>query len=351
MPGSYHNELGRGGKVDHVKSACRDRLGGGGLKSRAGMALAALASLNLAACGVQGPARYTAGLYQVEDFAGGVIADEPRAALVGRDIIAGGGNAADAMVAMYFAMVVTMPSSASLGGGGVCVAHQIGKKKQITNSVIDFLPRAAAGGQVAVPGNVRGMDAIWAGFGSLPWAQLVAPAEGLATQGTSISRSLATDIAAAGQILQGDPQLAALFVRADGKLAGEGDNLRQTQLGAILGQIRARGAGAFYAGPLAQRIVDSAQSVGGPLTLDDLRQFKVAMAAPLQVPFGNQTVYLPQPPAAAGVSVAQMIGILQSASSDVGSQPAFLADASLRVMADRSNWMKLSGESMTNVAD
>jgi gamma-glutamyltranspeptidase/glutathione hydrolase len=351
MPGSYHNGLGRGGKVDHVNLADRVRLGKAGILKKTGLALTALASLNLASCGTQGPVHYTAGLYQVEDFAGGVIADEPRAALVGRDIIAGGGSAADAMVAMYFTLAVTMPSTASLGGGGVCVAHQIGKKKKITNSVIDFLPRAAAAGQVAVPGNVRGMAALWAGFGKLQWAQLVAPAETLATQGTPISRSLALDIASAGQVLRDDPQLAALFIRPDGKLAGEGDNLRQTQLGAILGQIRARGAGELYAGPLAQRIVDAAQSVGAPLTLDDLRQFKATIVAPLQLPFDDQTVYLPQPPAAAGISVAQMIGILKSASSDAASQPAFLAAASMRVMADRSNWMKLGGDAMTDAAD
>lgn len=349
MPGNYHNGLGRGGKVAHVRTAFRGRIGAKGRFG--GWALTALASLNLASCGSQGPVHYTAGLYQVEGFAGGVIADEPRAALVGRDVIASGGNAADAMVAMYFTMSVTMPSSASLGGGGVCVVHQIGKKKQITNDVVDFLPRAAAGGQVAVPGNVRGMAAIWAGFATLPWGQLVAPAESLASQGTPISRSLANDISAAGQVLREDSQMAAMFVRADGKLAGEGDNLRQTQLGAILGQIRARGAGEFYAGPLAQRIVDSAQAIGAPLTLDDLRQYKASIVAPLQIPFGDQTVYLPQPPAAAGVSVAQMIGILQSASSDAGSQPTFLADAGLRVMADRSNWMKQGGDSMTDAAD
>jgi gamma-glutamyltranspeptidase/glutathione hydrolase len=363
MPDCYHNGLGLGSKAEHVATASsgearsctgnepqprrgRARMGW----ARVGCALTALASLNLTACS-QGPARYAGNLNQVESFAGGVIADEPRAALVGRDIIANGGNAADAMVAMYFTLAVTMPSSASLGGGGVCIVHQIGKKKKITNNEIDFLPRAAAGGQVAVPGNVRGMAALWAGFGKLPWAQLVAPAETLALQGTPVSRALANNIAAAGQILRDDPQLAALFVRADGKLADEGDNLRQTQLAAILSQIRAQGAGAFYAGPLAQRIANAAQSIGAPLTLDDLRSFKASMVAPLQVPFGEQSVYLPQPPDSAGISIAQMLQIMQSAPGDSIGQPAFLADASMRVMADRSNWMKIDGDSMTDAAD
>jgi gamma-glutamyltranspeptidase/glutathione hydrolase len=364
MPDYYHNGLGLGSKVEHVASASCDRdnsidvgsTGGGPagssrkLRSRIGWMMAVLASANLAACS-QGPARYAGNLYQVESFAGGVVADEPRAALVGRDVIANGGNAADAMVAMYFTMAVTMPSSASLGGGGVCVAHQIGEKKKIVNNVVDFLPRAAAAGQVAVPGNVRGMAAVWAAFGKQPWAQLVAPAEALALQGTPVSRSLANNIATAGQVVRDDPQLAALFVEADGKLAVAGDNLRQPQLAAVLGQIRAQGAGAFYAGPLAQRIADAAQSIGAPLTTDDLRNFRASLTVPLQVPLGDQSVYLPQPPAAAGVSMAQMLQILQSASSDAVGQSAFLADATMRVMADRSNWMKPGGDSMTDAAD
>ena len=354
MPGCYNSGLGLGGKVEHAAGQARlgadNKAAGSGKKvwrRRAGWALSALASVNLAAC-TPGPTRYAGDLFQIENFAGGVVADEPRAALVGRDVIAAGGNAADAMVAMYFAMSVTMPSAASLGGGGVCVAHKVEKGNKITNNLIDFLPRAAAGGQVAIPGNVRGMAALWAGFGNKPWAQLVAPSENLALQGTPVSRSLATDIAAAGDILRNDPQLAAMFVQADSKLSTSGDNLRQTQLATILGLIRARGAGEFYAGPLAQRIVDGAQAAGAPLTLDDLRKFKAVMAAPLQVPFGDQTIYLPQPPAAGGISVAQMVTILQNADAD---RASLLADASMRVMADRSNWIKLGGDSMTDAAD
>jgi gamma-glutamyltranspeptidase/glutathione hydrolase len=50
-------------------------------------------------------------------------ADESRAAEVGRDVLAGGGNATDAAVAMYFAMAVTLPSAASLGASGACIVH------------------------------------------------------------------------------------------------------------------------------------------------------------------------------------------------------------------------------------
>jgi gamma-glutamyltranspeptidase/glutathione hydrolase len=87
--------------------------------SRAGLAVLPICALVLAACGFGDDETLEIG--PVEGFAGLVAADEPRAALVGRDILANGGNAADAAVAMYFTMAVTLPSRASLGGGGVCL--------------------------------------------------------------------------------------------------------------------------------------------------------------------------------------------------------------------------------------
>ncbi len=88
----------------------------------------------------------------VGTFLGGVAADEPRAALVGHEILLAGGNAADAATAVYFALAVTMPSSASLGGG-VCVVEDIDTK---TTKALHFLAGTPENRHLwNIPGKVR----------------------------------------------------------------------------------------------------------------------------------------------------------------------------------------------------
>ncbi len=130
----------------------------------------------------------------VKGFAGIVAADEPRAATLGRDILGNGGNAADAAVAMYFAMSVTLPSRAGLGGGGVCVIFDNSARKAES---LQFLPRAS-GAKGVVPQTARAMAALHARHGLLPWGQLLSPAESMARFGHPVSRAFVRDLVPQG---------------------------------------------------------------------------------------------------------------------------------------------------------
>ena len=99
------------------------------------------------------------------------MSDEPRSALIGRDILSAGGNAIDAAVATYFALAVTYPGAASLGGGGMCVVFR-GKGEIV--EAIDFRSWIFEkdGKAAMIPGAVRGMFALHARYGRLQWEAL-----------------------------------------------------------------------------------------------------------------------------------------------------------------------------------
>src|SRR5690625_2341893 len=138
-------------------------------RRRGGIMAVALAALLAACSGEPTPGKVEI----VEGFAGLVVADEPRAAVIGRDILGRNGTAVDAAVAMGFAMTASYPSRVGLGGGGLCVVYD---GPNLKGTFIDFLPDADARGAVA-PMLARGLALLHARFGSLRWELLLAPAE------------------------------------------------------------------------------------------------------------------------------------------------------------------------------
>ena len=209
--------------------------------------------LSVTACGLvpeDDGVRGTVGF--IEGFIGGVAADEPRAALVGRDVLSAGGTASDAAVAMYFTLAVTMPSAASLGGGGVCMVHDAESQE---TQVLDFLAMAprdipgSASRPSAIPGNPRGFYALHAKYGELRWESLISPAGNLARFGAPISRALAHDINAVGSALHTDREFMKIFSSVEsGGMVQEGEIIRQLELSAILTQMVSKGQGEFYGG-------------------------------------------------------------------------------------------------------
>ncbi|MGE0152552.1 MAG: gamma-glutamyltransferase [Reyranellaceae bacterium] len=306
------------------------------------MASLALA-LTLLGCGDSDPPEGKLG--RVEGFYGGVISDSPRAAEIGRDILAIGGNAVDAAVATYFAMAATLPSSASLGGGGACLVHNSKARKV---EALSFLTKVSSGGAgatgvpVGVPGNVRGMAALHARYGAIRWEELVAPGERLARIGTIAPRALVGDLQIAATAIQQDPTTRRVF-STDGRLLREGDPWVQEDLAGTLGVIRLRGAGEFHVGNLARQYVEAVRGAGGQLSTEDMRDQIPVWSAPVTLRWGNHQVHFAAPPAGGGVLAAQMWGLLESRGAYEGTSeqnhPHLVAEISKRAYAERSHWL------------
>ncbi len=286
-------------------------------------------------------------------FLGGVAADEPRAALVGREILLAGGNAADAATAVYFTLAVTMPSSASLGGGGVCVVEDIDTK---TTKALHFLagtPRTVAPTATrptAVPGNVRGFSALHSLYGRLRWAQVVAPAENLARFGVQVSRAFARDLAKVEKALLMEPETRRAFGRTDGRgMVREGDILTQADLAATLSLLRGQGHGGLYLGPMARRLVAAVERAGGSLGLEDLRAYAPVWRDTIKVGFRGVTLHFAPPPPAAGAVAAQMWAMLAEddryEDAPAEERPHLFVETALRAFADRARWLRDDGNS------
>lgn len=239
----------------------------------------------LAACG-GGPEQGDTGF--VEGFFGGLIADEPRAALIGREVLSAGGTAADAAIASYFGMAVTLPGAASIGGGGVCLVHEAEEGR---TEAISFMPKrpAGAGAKFSVPGNVRGMFLLHARYGELAWSDLLRPAEDFARSGHALSRAFIRDFEAALPIVTFDDEARSIFGVATGGVA-EGRLLQQLELGAVMSNLRTQGPGTFYDGLLGRSFAESVRVAGGSMTLDDLRNFRPQIQEPIRFELGNNIV-------------------------------------------------------------
>ncbi|MDT8870952.1 gamma-glutamyltransferase [Komagataeibacter rhaeticus] len=256
---------------------------------------------------------------------GTVSADEPQATLVGRDILQRGGNAADAATAMGMALSVTLPSRASLGAGGACLAYRPGD--QNGGRAFMFLPVAgtvAATGMpradrpAAVPMMARGLYLMHLQYGSVAFSELLPGAITLASNGINVSRQLAGDLAAVQVPLLADAGIRAIFSRSDGKALAEGDALVQTHLSGALDQIRSMGVGDLHNGALAQSFVAGSQAAGGGLQVADLRAAVPSEQKPLVVENGETRVAFLPPPADGGLGSA--VTFRSAASSDAATR-------------------------------
>ncbi|MBZ5707771.1 gamma-glutamyltransferase [Nannocystis pusilla] len=292
-------------------------------------------------------------------YHGGVVATtEPQAAAVGQAILAAGGNAVDAAVAVQFALNVYEPQSSGLGGGGFMMIHKAGAAPKDT-VVIDFrdtAPDAAtrrmfdtsvstdvkstSGYAVGVPGTVKGMLYALERYGTMTRSQVMTPAID-AAGGFNISSRLANDTGSSRLRLEtstnssnkGYYAEARGVFRPNGSSLPTGFFLRQPRLAETLTAIRARGANAFYscADPsgIALAIVETqtATRTGnsggrGRMTCSDLANYRLRVFdpddaqpevkhAPMVGTYHGYTV-VAAPPPASGVFLLQMLDMLEA---------------------------------------
>lgn len=219
-------------------------------------------------------------------FVGTVAADEPRAALVARDVLDAGGFAADAAVAGIFAMAVTYPAAVSLGAGGVCLAAD---SEHLKVDAISFpLRMPAGGGAIPMPGLVRGMALLHGAYGRLRWEQVVIPAEQLARFGDATSRALVQAVQETQPPVTQSPELGVLLGRPGGGVRREGEKIPNPTLANVFSRLRAAGPHDFYQGLIAQIMLSDIAQAGGSITAEELRNYVAQTSKPIELEFRNR---------------------------------------------------------------
>ncbi len=300
--------------------------------------------------------------FQPQWSAGGMVASQERlASEAGAAVLRQGGNAVDAAVATAFALAVTLPQAGNLGGGGFavlwlpgpspargrgCLPVQrpgasgpelaIGRGVAVAVNFRETAPLAAtprmfldADGHVdrqratrsllstAVPGTPAGLLLAQRCYGRLPLARVMAPAIALAEQGFAVGPELSRSLRQAAPLLQADPTSRQLFFQPPRQAGAEpqpyrpGQLLRQPQLAASLRRIAAAGEAGFYQGPSAQALVELMRERGGLIRQADLDAYRAQLVQPLRARFRGATVLGMPPPSSGGVTLLQLLRILE----------------------------------------
>ena len=262
-----------------------------------------------------------------ESARGMVVTAHRGASEVGRAILAAGGNAVDAAVAVGYALAVVDPCCGNIGGGGFMLIRLADGNRTFIN-FREKAPLAAhrdmyldAAGEVrreaslrgylaaGVPGTVMGLDRALRAYGRLGRAAVMAPAIALARAGFVLGEADAAIIASRAQRLARDPEAARIFLRADGTPHQAGDRLVQRDLAASLALIAEQGPDAFYRGPIAAAVAVASAAGGGVLTKEDFAAYTTAEAAPVGCDYRGYRVYSAPPPSAGGTVLCEMLQV------------------------------------------
>ena len=258
-----------------------------------------------------------------------IASAHPLATEAGHEMLAQGGNAFDAAVAMAAVLGVVEPANSGLGGGGFWLLHRAtdgfetvvdGRERAPLAARADMyldkegkvLPQLSLDGPLAaaIPGTPAALVHIARRYGRLPLAQSLAPAIRIAKDGFAVSARYQSMAERRSEVLRVS-SAAAIFL--DGGFVPEpGYVLRQPELAATLQRIVDRGRAGFYAGETAQRLVAGVRAAGGIWSLRDLQHYQVVERRPLRARYGSMTVTSAPPPSSGGIVLAQMLNVLDA---------------------------------------
>jgi gamma-glutamyltranspeptidase/glutathione hydrolase len=331
-------------------------------------------ALFMAACGRDAaPAGDASDAAQVDNAAAAepaekrwfIAAANPYAAKAGADILKKGGSAVDAAIATQAVLGLVEPQSSGLGGGAFMIHYDPAAGKLETyngretapasatpdrfltedGAPMNFYDAVAGGLSVGVPGAVRMLELAHQEHGKLPWAENFAGAAALADGGFEVSPRLNGLLERIPRLKQ-LPAAAAYFYDEAGAPWPAGHVLKNPAYAQTVRTVAEGGSDAFYKGPIAEAIVEAVNNAPNPggMTLADLASYEAAKLPPVCGPYRAFQVCSMAPPSSGGVTLLQMLGLLEKfdmAGAGAGSIEALhlMFEASRLAYADRNEYL------------
>lgn len=305
------------------------------------------------------PASAQQGRIPVPAKNGMVVSSHYLASEVGNEVLMQGGNAVDAAIATAFALSVTLPSAGNIGGGGFLVYH--GADGEITSfNFREKAPLAAtetmflnSRGEihqnsnhdgalsVGVPGTVAGLVLAHERLGTMPWADLVAPAVELAADGFPSTRAMQGFLKMLSRRPKAYPSTSKAFLKPGNKPYEPGEIWKQPDLAKTLTRIKEQGHDGFYKGETAKLVEDFMRANKGLITQEDLALYEADEQPVIHGTYRGYDIYGMAPPSSGGVALVEMLNILEGfnlkkAGHNSALYAHLLTEAMRRAYADRA---------------
>lgn len=251
------------------------------------------------------------------------------ATAAGEEILRRGGNAFDAAVAVSAALAVVEPESSGIGGGGFWLLRFAEDNSSVMVDGRETAPAAATAdmyldehGEVdrdlatngPLAAGIPGAPAAWVhlagNYGTLPLADLLAPAIRLAEEGFEVDAKYQTLLNFRSHIMLRWEETAEIFMPG-GEVPELGTRIVQPDLARTLRALAEHGHDGFYRGEVAEQLVAGARAEGGIWTLEDLAGYEVIEREPIRTEYRGYELITASPPSSGGIAIAQMLNIIE----------------------------------------
>ncbi|MGL4325665.1 MAG: gamma-glutamyltransferase family protein [Beijerinckiaceae bacterium] len=256
-----------------------------------------------------------------------VAAPHDLASESGRAVLAEGGNALEAMVAMAATIAVVYPHMNAIGGDGFWVIHEPGGTMRAIEACgfaagkatiaryrekgYDAIPPRGPDAALTVPGAIGGwakaMELAKAHGGKIPLDRLLADSIRFARDGYTVSASEGREEAKEIALIKKAPGFLETYYFNNERPKG-GETRKVPALANTLEHLAREGLEQFYRGDIAREIGADAEKIGSLLTRTDMEKYNAVWRDPLALKLKDVTLYN-FPPPTQGLASLMILGM------------------------------------------